>query len=484
MGKVKKYRFLLITLAVLAAAVVIALAAVIANYSRNQSFTTVGTISDGSGGAIVTWQNNKGIYVQHIDSSGKLLWLQGGLPVSEGTGTIISSMVLSQAGFSMVSDGSGGAIIAWAGESAASAKISNMDNFNPLNIYVQRIGSDGVLMWPDTAVAAGDNWQIVAAGDGSAVIAWDNFKPHSMALRDDYLCLQKFAPDGTRLWGNNGLTLITSSPFQTSASGNVDRSLPTYTGTHDIVSDGAGGVVVIWDEERGNGANQAYAQRVDSQGNPAWSGNTLVGNGTYQSHSLLTDGSGGAFLTLQAYNQGVTFRVQVGHDGGLLGVTQYYPYSAGDGSGGSINCRIQLVQPNAGSGTIYDTLYVQRLDAAGSPVWPEKQVISSRLGYEIINLQCTADGSGGILMSWHLVKGETARGVIYVQKADASGNLLFGTTGINVFGSASTWQWCNTVSDGDGGLFVTAPTNSNKIFIQHIGSNGSRLWGTGIRLDK
>jgi len=201
MGKVKKYRFLLITLAVLAAAVVIALAAVIANYSRNQSFTTVGTISDGSGGAIVTWQNNKGIYVQHIDSSGKLLWLQGGLPVSEGTGTIISSMVLSQAGFSMVSDGSGGAIIAWAGESAASAKISNMDNFNPLNIYVQRIGSDGVLMWPDTAVAAGDNWQIVAAGDGSAVIAWDNFKPHSMALRDDYLCLQKFAPDGTRLWG-------------------------------------------------------------------------------------------------------------------------------------------------------------------------------------------------------------------------------------------------------------------------------------------
>jgi len=69
-------------------------------------------------------------------------------------------------------------------------------------------------MWPDTAIAAGDNWQIVATGDGGAVIAWDNFKPYAMALRDDYLCLQKFAPDGTRLWGNNGLTLITSSPFQ------------------------------------------------------------------------------------------------------------------------------------------------------------------------------------------------------------------------------------------------------------------------------
>ena len=477
----KKYRFLLITLGVLIV-VVVALAAVIVNFRQNQSFSTVGTISDGSGGAIVAWQNDKGIYIQHLDSAGKLLWQQGGLEVSN-TGTITGSMVLYQAGFSMVSDGSGGAIIAWAGLSLTATHPKSGENFNPLNIYVKRIGADGALMWPDTAIAAGDNWQIVATGDGGAVIAWDNFKPYAMALRDDYLCLQKFAPDGTRLWGNNGLTLITSSPFQTSASGNVDRSLPTYTGTQDIVSDGTGGVIVIWDEE-GNGTDRVFAQRVDNQGNTAWSGNTLVGNRPYQSHSLITDGSGGAFLALQVYNQEVTFRVQVGHDGGLLGVTQYYPYSAGDGSGGSINCRIQLVQPNAGSGTIYDTLYVQRLDAAGSPVWTEKQVISSRLGYEILNLQCTADGSGGILMSWQLVKGETARGVIYVQKADASGNLLFGTTGINVIGSASTWQWCNTVSDGDGGLFVTAPTNSNKIFIQHIGSNGSRLWGTGIRLDK
>jgi hypothetical protein len=478
----KKYRFLLITLGVLAAAVVVVLAAVIVNFRQNQSFSTVGTISDSSGGAIVAWQNDKGIYIQHLDSAGKLLWQQGGLEVSN-TGTITGSMVLYQAGFSMVSDGSGGAIIAWAGLSLTATHPKSGENFNPLNIYVKRIGADGALMWPDTAIAAGDNWQIVATGDGGAVIAWDNFKPYAMALRDDYLCLQKFAPDGTRLWGNNGLTLITSSPFQTSASGNVDRSLPTYTGTQDIVSDGTGGVIVIWDEEGGNGSNRVFAQRVDNQGNTAWSGNTLVGNRPYQSHSLITDSSGGAFLALQAYNQEVTFRVQVGHDGGLLGVTQYYPYSVGDGSGGGINCRIQLVQPNAGSGTIYDTLYVQRLDAAGSPVWPEKQVISSRLGYEILNLQCTADGSGGILMSWQLVKGETARGVIYVQKADASGNLLFGTTGINVFGSASTRQRGNTLSDGTGGLFVTAPGGS-KVYIQHISSGGSRLWGSGIRLDK
>ena len=47
----KKYRVLLITLGVLAAAVVVALAAVIVNFCQNKSFTTIGTISDGSGGS-------------------------------------------------------------------------------------------------------------------------------------------------------------------------------------------------------------------------------------------------------------------------------------------------------------------------------------------------------------------------------------------------------------------------------------------------
>ena len=94
----KKYRVLLITLGIIIA-VLAALAAVIVNFRPNQSFTTAGTISDGSGGAIVAWQNDKGIYVQHLDSSGKWLWTKGGLQVTN-TGTITGSMVLYQAGFS------------------------------------------------------------------------------------------------------------------------------------------------------------------------------------------------------------------------------------------------------------------------------------------------------------------------------------------------------------------------------------------------
>jgi hypothetical protein len=269
-----------------------------------------------------------------------------------------------------------------------------------------------------------------------------------------------------------------------------NRSLPTYTGTQDIITDGDGGVIVIWEEEGEQNTNQVFAQRVDSQGNPVWTQSTLVGNGTYQYNSLHTDGSGGAFLALQAKNQGVTSQVQVGQNGGLLGSTQYSPYEISDGSGGSINSRIDLVHPNISSPSIYDILYVQRLDAGRLPVWPEKEVFSSKLGYQIINLQCTTDNNGGIFLSWQFEKGEVARGVIYAQRIDTTGNILFGDTGTNVFGITDTYQgYDNILSDNSGGIFVVAPVSNgafggDKVYVQHINDNGDRLWGTGIRIDQ
>ena len=311
----KKYRYLFITLSIIAV-VFLALVVIGLNLHNALLFFPVSTISDDSGGAIIAWQNNKGIYVQHIDSSGKVLWQKGGLSVTN-TGMIIGSLVMMQTGFTMVSDGLGGAIVAWAGESTASAKTNNRENFAPLTIQMQRISSTGKLMWQNTVISTGNNWQIVSNGDGGAIIAWDNFKPYYEALHDDYLCLQKHRPHGALLWGNAGFTLVASSPFHASAVGSngiADRSLPTYTGTQDIVTDGDGGVIVIWEVEGEQDANQVFAQRVNSQGNSVWSKNTLVGTGSYQDNSLRSDGSDGAFLALQA-DQGVTYQEQVGQDG-------------------------------------------------------------------------------------------------------------------------------------------------------------------------
>jgi hypothetical protein len=492
----KKYRSLFIILGVIMV-VVVALVVLDINFRSAQWDIPVSTISDGSGGAIIAWQNNKGIHVQHVDLQGNVLWQKGGLLVTN-TKEIADPFILTQTDFTMVTDGAGGAIIAWAGGSSAQAKINSTAYFSPLTIYVQRITADGKIMWNQTAVSTGDNWEMIPDGEGGVIIAWDNFKPFSEALHDDYLCLQKISSNGSMLWGNTGLTLVKSSPFHSVTgveisgvnSRSVDRSYPTYTGTQDIVTDGAGGVMVIWDEEGESDANQVFEQRVDSQGNPVWTDSTLVGNGTYQYNSLRTDGLGGAFLALQAKNQGVIFQVQVGHNGELEGLTQYYPYEVGDGSGGSISASIDLVHPVMSSSLIYDTLSVQRLDAEGSQIWPEKQVFSSQLGYQILNLNCISDDNEGIFLSWQLIRGDIAYGITYAQRLDAAGNILFGNSGINVFGMTDTYQGrASALSDGSGGIFVVAPISNgafggNSVCVQHMNLNGDRLWGKGIRIDQ
>jgi hypothetical protein len=80
--------------------------------------------SDGQGGAIAAWslyrsRLNWDIYAQHMDSSGRLCWSDTGLAVCPGDNNVTSPVA--------VSDGDGGAIIAWKGD---------------LGIYAQRV-ADG-----------------------------------------------------------------------------------------------------------------------------------------------------------------------------------------------------------------------------------------------------------------------------------------------------------------------------------------------------
>ena len=92
-------------------------------------------ISDGSGGAIVTWQeDNADIRAQRVDFSGNPQWTARGVPVCTAT----DGQIYPQ----LASDGSGGAIIAWRdGRSGGAA-----------DIYAQRVDSSGNILWTANGV--------------------------------------------------------------------------------------------------------------------------------------------------------------------------------------------------------------------------------------------------------------------------------------------------------------------------------------------
>ncbi|NWG28990.1 MAG: hypothetical protein HXY48_10725 [Ignavibacteriaceae bacterium] len=66
-------------------------------------------VTDGSGGAIIAWQDNRSgnydIYVQRINANGVVQWAPDGVAISTASG--------EQRDPTIISDGSGGAIVAW-----------------------------------------------------------------------------------------------------------------------------------------------------------------------------------------------------------------------------------------------------------------------------------------------------------------------------------------------------------------------------------
>ncbi len=140
----------------------------------NQYSPTI--VSDGSGGAIITWYDyrsgtNYDIYAQRVNSAGAAQWTANGAAICTATG--------DQASPTIVSDGSGGAIITWYDYRSGNA-----------DIYVQRVNSAGAAQWTANGVAictaALSQYYptIVSDGTGGAIITWRDYRNGTLR----YLC--------------------------------------------------------------------------------------------------------------------------------------------------------------------------------------------------------------------------------------------------------------------------------------------------------
>jgi len=497
-----KQRHWLLALIIIAV-VITASVGIVLNYRDNLGGIPMSAISDGSGGAIIAWQEEQGIYVQRINTSGKPLWKEGGILVS-GTGAKLNPYGPPQTSFTLIPDGIGGAIITWDDKSDRPKDRNDPAYFDPIPFYSQRINPNGEFLWKDVVIASGDASLygggfpiVIADGTGGAIFAWNNYKTYFRGLHDDFLHLQKLAPDGSRLWGDEGKLLVSSSPYRplseeekaAGIKGTVSRSRPTYAGTHDIVSDGGGGCIVIWEEEGEQSSYKVYAQRLDNSGNPAWM-QVLVLSARYQYNSLQSDGSGGVILALSLRDTGMAFQHHIGSNGELLEMNEYSPDTISDGLGGSIRVLVEAEPPYGPPNEKRNILYVQRLDAAGSPLWQEKQVLATPERYQIGELEYIADGKGGAILLWRLQKESVSYGGLFAQRLDAEGNLKWGEGGITVFDKPDKYQGNATLlSDGSGGTLVIAIAGKNAlggdmVYAQHLDADGNRLWGGGVRVDR
>jgi hypothetical protein len=244
----------------------------------DQSFPKI--VADGAGGAIITWQDLRGgltadIYAQHVLSSGVVdpAW-----PVD---GRALCTAFDNQLNPRIVADGAGGAIVTWQDRRGG--------NFD---IYAQHVLASGAVdaAWPMDGRAlcsAAFNQTgptIVADGAGGAIVTWQDLRSNISADIYAQHVLASGAVDAG--WPADGRALCVAAN---------DQNNPT------IVSDGAGGALVTWDDAR-SGAADIYAQHVLGSGavDPTWpiDGRVLCWAANNQtSPTIVLDGAGGAIVT-------------------------------------------------------------------------------------------------------------------------------------------------------------------------------------------
>ncbi len=358
-------------------------------------------VSDGSGGAIVTWENNNvdatyNVYAQRIDANGAVQWTAEGVEISAATG--------DQQDPQIAPDGSGGAIISWSDARSGSY------------IYVQRVDADGTVQWTADGVlissVTGSQSKIVEDGSGGAIISWSNGDVYAQLINSS----------GALQWTAAGVAVSTATGYQ---------------GYLDMATDSSGGAIIAWKDSR-SGADDTYAQRVDSTGAVQWTAD------------------GEAVCTATG--------------------AQWYPQMVADGSGGAI---ITWMDKRGGSNYADNDIYAQLINADGSVQWVENGVVISAADGAQAAPAITSDGAGGAVIAWEDYRSSPLD--VYAQRVDADGLVQWTTDGVAVTTAGGGRDWTALAGDGSGGAVIAWRDGRDgyNIYAQKVHADG-RLTGLAL----
>ena len=342
--------------------------------------------SDGAGGAIVAWGDGRGICAQRISAGGVVQWAANGVALC----TIYSQNPPP----TIISDGAGGAIATWTDQRGGN-----------IDIYAQRISAGGVVQWTANGVAlckaTGTQYDPAIASDGAggAIVTWRDYR---LWGRPSDIYAQRISAAGAAQWIADGVALCNASNYQ---------------GGQVITSDGAGGAIVAWDDER-SGGDQAYVQRISAGGAVQWPVDG-VPLGTASPASIVSDGAGGAIVATsggQAQRISAAGAVQWGAGGVTLSTTGGRSMIVSDGAGGAV-----VAWEDSRNLTNSD-IYAQRISAGGVAQWPVGGVALCTADSSQVDATIASDGGGGAIVAWQDYRNLTNPD-IYAQRVQANGQL-------------------------------------------------------------
>jgi predicted lipoprotein with Yx(FWY)xxD motif len=362
-------------------------------------------VSDGGGGAIVAWLDRRSgayqIYAQRVDVLGVVQWEKNGVPLCP------RSKDLGE--FTIAPDGTGGAIVTW---------------YDPAGKYprilAQRVDASGAVPWGshgEEVYGPVDTRQrptIASDGAGGAIVTW--YVEDGM---DFFILAQRLDASGVTRWASGGVTLCTNAGVE---------------GDPVIAPDGVGGAIVAWqDAGHGDGSRDIRAQRVDAWGTLQWAGDGVplcMAAGDQSSPTIMSDGTGGAVVAWE-------------------------------------DARVAK----------HADIYAQQVDASGEVLWAANGVSVSVSTHRKSQPVISPDGAGGAIFAW--TEEQKRYEDIYAQRMDASGAIQWGGEGLTVCASKGDQGSPTIVSDGEGGAIIAWHDDrrfSRDIYAQRVDASGEFQW--------
>ena len=369
-------------------------------------------ISDSVGGIVVIWEDFRtgrdwDVYAQRLNPAGIPLWVENGVPICEKK--------RDQRWLRMVRNDAR-IIIAWTDQRAP----GNWD------VYAQAIDLSGNKLMADggapvcTHPADQSDIEILSDGSGGAIIVWKD-RRRDPDLHDLYV--QRIDMEGKPIWELNGVPVYPSEALQS---------------TPRLVSGDVDSFYVVWWEVIGYEQWDIMVHRIGMDGKHLWQGPTVVSplEGLQGEPRAVSDGRGGLIVIWQIYENFINddfYAQRIDPTGNkvweLNGVpicnaegVQKNPAIASDGHGG-------MVTVWRDERDIFSDLYVQRIGADGLPRWKANGIPLCIAGGYQDKPFLTQYGENEFFVAWLDFRedyGDESNDAIYGQKINLEGHRYFG----------------------------------------------------------
>lgn len=360
-------------------------------------------VPDNSGGAIFAWEDGRDtinsttkIYVQKVNSDGTMAWATDGVNVPGAQAFAINPKLLA--------DGNGGAYLIF-----ETADLSTLVDIQMTHIAADgtvaadwNLGGSGTYRVVDvTATPNAENQLAVAlSNDGDILITYiiDNVGQDILA--------NKMNPDGT-------FDAAFPNPADVSVNSFLDENNPK------VISDGAGGMIVVYNYHDPLTGTDIHAQKLDATGTAQWgpNGNTVVNTlGGEENPQIVGDNDSpeNGVIVVWEHN-GDIYAQKIRHDGvNVWGNSAVEVSNTNDGrnqyalwpivSDGANGIIVHYLSDGP-EGTI--DVMAQNLNGSGVALWDQGgdyvETLSSYAGWA----SSAEDGRGGAVIMWPAARRST-----------------------------------------------------------------------------